>query len=139
MIFSFTGCADFLKGLTEYRIEKRLETFSDEITEDYSACLEEYSATENVMPEMIAEQKEISDYAFKQFSMTVSSISITDNRKKATISFDICPYCGWEDDGTEDDTTVLGANDLRFSEYKKRYERYVQEDPKYRWDKNGNP
>lgn len=89
MIFSFTGCSDFLKGLTEYRIEKRLETFSDEITEDYSACLEEYSATENVMPEMIAEQKEISDYAFKQFSMTVSSISITDNRKKATISFDV--------------------------------------------------
>ena len=53
--------------------------------------------------------------------------------------FDICPYCGWEDDGTEDDTTILGANDLRFSEYKKRYEHYIQENPKYRWDKNGNP
>ncbi len=89
MVFSFTGCSDFLKGLTEYRIEKRLETFSDEITEDYVACLEEYSATENEMPEMIDEQKEISDYAFKKFSMTVSSISVTDNRKKATISFDV--------------------------------------------------
>lgn len=89
MVLSFTGCSDFLKGLTEYRIEKRLETFSDEITEDYVACLEEYSATENEMPEMIDEQKEISDYAFEKFSMTVSSISITDNRKKATISFDV--------------------------------------------------
>ena len=53
--------------------------------------------------------------------------------------YDICPHCGWEDDGTDDDTPILGANDLRFSDYKKRYERYIQENPAYRWDKNGNP
>lgn len=53
--------------------------------------------------------------------------------------FDICPFCGWEDDGTEDDAEILGANDLRFSEYKKRYESYVENIPGYRWDKNGKP
>lgn len=53
--------------------------------------------------------------------------------------FDICPYCGWEDDGTEDDTEILGANDLRFSLYKDRYHKYVTQNPKYRWDKNGKP
>ena len=53
--------------------------------------------------------------------------------------FDICPYCGWEDDGTEDDTTILGANDLRFSEYKERYKRYIQNNPQYKWNKDGKP
>lgn len=52
--------------------------------------------------------------------------------------FDVCPYCGWEDDGTDDDTPNIGANNLRFSEFKKRYEQYVQEDPSYRWDRSNN-
>ena len=53
--------------------------------------------------------------------------------------FDICPYCGWEDDGTEDNTPILGANDLKLSEYQARYNRYIRENPHYRWDKNGKP
>lgn len=53
--------------------------------------------------------------------------------------FNICPWCGWEDDGTENDTDVLGANDLRFSLYKKRYNNYLAQNPKYRWDKDGKP
>lgn len=48
--------------------------------------------------------------------------------------FDICPYCGWEDDGTDSDDTI-GANDLSFSEFKKRYERFLGDNPDYRWDK----
>lgn len=56
-----------------------------------------------------------------------------------TCCFDICPWCGWEDDGTENDTDILGANDLRFSLYKKRYNDYIAKNPKYRWDKNGKP
>lgn len=52
--------------------------------------------------------------------------------------FDICPFCGWEDDGTEDDTEIIGANDLRFSLYQKRYKDYLVKDPAYRWDKKGN-
>ena len=51
--------------------------------------------------------------------------------------YDICKYCGWEDDGTEDDSPYLGANDLRFSEYKRRYNQYIKDNPNYRWDKNG--
>ena len=56
-----------------------------------------------------------------------------------TCSSDICPFCGWEDDGTEDDTEILGANDLRFSLYKERYHRYIAHNPEYRWNKNGKP
>ena len=58
---------------------------------------------------------------------------------KDDCSYGICPFCGWEDDGTEDDSAILGANDLRYSEYKKRYENYIRQNPRYRWDKNGKP
>ena len=51
-----------------------------------------------------------------------------------TCCFDICPFCGWEDDGTDSDDTI-GANDLSFSEFKKRYERLLVDNPDYRWDK----
>lgn len=53
--------------------------------------------------------------------------------------FDICPFCGWEDDGTDDDSEILGANDIRFSLYKERYKKYLVQNPDYRWDKNGKP
>lgn len=56
-----------------------------------------------------------------------------------TCCFDICPYCGWEDDGTDDDSPILGANDLRFSEFKMRYEKLVSSNPKYKWSKDGRP
>ena len=49
--------------------------------------------------------------------------------------FDICPWCGWEDDGTEDAGTLKGANDLCFDEYKKRYLKMISENPRYKWSK----
>lgn len=49
---------------------------------------------------------------------------------------DICPFCGWEDDGTDDGSESLGANDLRFSLYKERYNGCVKRNPEYRWDKD---
>ena len=47
--------------------------------------------------------------------------------------FDICPICGWEDDGTDDDE-VVGANEIRFSDFKKRYSLLISENPDYRWE-----
>lgn len=49
---------------------------------------------------------------------------------------DICPYCGWEDDGSELECEI-GANDMGFIDYKTRYDRYVAANPKYKWKKNG--
>lgn len=38
-------------------------------------------------------------------------------------SNDICPVCGWQDDGSETfDDDICGPNDLPFKDYKKRYE-----------------
>lgn len=50
--------------------------------------------------------------------------------------FDICPYCGWEDDGTDKDDSIQGANDLCFKDYQERYRHKLIENPKYTWKKN---
>lgn len=50
--------------------------------------------------------------------------------------FDICPYCGWEDDDTEN-STLVGANGIPFSDYQKRYYEYVSANPNYRWQIDG--
>ena len=52
-------------------------------------------------------------------------------------SYDICPYCGWEDDGSEEDFEEIGANDLKFLDYKKRYRKYTSQNPNYMWEKDG--
>lgn len=51
-------------------------------------------------------------------------------------SFDICPYCGWEDDNlqTADPNYSGGANELSLNEYKKQYEEKIKENPKYIWE-----
>lgn len=56
---------------------------------------------------------------------------------KDTSSYDVCPYCGWEDDGTED-SNIIGANGISFTDYRKQYERYVALHPDYKWEKDGN-
>ena len=49
--------------------------------------------------------------------------------------YDICPYCGWEDDGTENDDTIVGANNMSFSDYRSQYMRKIENDPAYIWKK----
>ena len=48
---------------------------------------------------------------------------------------DICPFCGWEDDGTEDCTDEVGANGMTYFEYKRQYHAAIKQNPLYRWDK----
>lgn len=42
---------------------------------------------------------------------------------KDKASFDICPVCHWEDDGSDewDDEDLCGPNDLPFKKFKERY------------------
>ena len=52
-------------------------------------------------------------------------------------SYDICPYCGWEDDGVQlnDPDFDGGANDLSLKQYRKEYQQKIKLNPNYRWDK----
>ena len=51
-------------------------------------------------------------------------------------SFDICPICGWEDDGYYEGG---GANDLSFDEAREVFESRRKDDPNYKWiDKQYN-
>ena len=42
--------------------------------------------------------------------------------------YQICPECGWEDDGTED-TDIVAANDITFTAYRDRYLRCLIDNP----------
>ncbi len=50
---------------------------------------------------------------------------------------DVCPYCGWEDDGTED-SNIIGANSICFTDYREQYKSYLASHPDYKWKKDGN-
>jgi hypothetical protein len=50
--------------------------------------------------------------------------------------YDICKYCGWENDGFYD---CGGANRLSLSDYTVRYNRYVELYPGYIWTEFGYP
>lgn len=55
-------------------------------------------------------------------------------------NFDICPSCGWENDGvqTNDPDYAGGANDLSLNQYKKEYEQKIKENPNYYWQNQFN-
>ena len=51
---------------------------------------------------------------------------------------DICPFCGWEDDGVQLDNPDYdgGANQLSLQQYRQEYHEKIKRDPAYRWDKH---
>ena len=54
------------------------------------------------------------------------------------LSFEICDYCGWQDDYMEDYDTPdkpTGANRLSLNDMKARYEANIKADPNYKWFK----
>lgn len=55
-------------------------------------------------------------------------------------SFDICPFCGWQDDGSDIDAPniAFGANDLSFIEHKNKYLKLLKNDPNYKWSKKSH-
>ena len=54
--------------------------------------------------------------------------------------YDICPFCGWEDDGVQlsDPDFDGGANELSLKQYRKEYREKIKTDPTYRWDKHNS-
>ena len=57
-------------------------------------------------------------------------------------SFDICPECGWEDDGVMENSPseFAGcANDLCLQDFRIRYQQEIKKNPHYRYKTNGLP
>lgn len=53
-------------------------------------------------------------------------------------SFDICKYCGWEDDEiqTKDPYFWGGANELSLIDYKKNYDEEIKKNPDFYWKRD---
>lgn len=49
--------------------------------------------------------------------------------------YDICSFCGWEDDGVQlnDPDFDGGANELSLNQYKEQYRQIIRENPNYKW------
>lgn len=49
--------------------------------------------------------------------------------------YDVCPFCGWEDDGVQmnDADCEGGANVLSLNQYRKQYQQRLKDNPNYKW------
>lgn len=51
-------------------------------------------------------------------------------------NFDICKYCGWQNDGYYE---AGGANELSLEEFRKRYQETITSNPDFIWKNCGYP
>lgn len=52
------------------------------------------------------------------------------------ISYDICPFCGWEDSGFDDidhRDEPFNIDGKTFNQYKKEYDEIISKNPNYKW------
>ena len=50
-------------------------------------------------------------------------------------SYEVCPFCGWEDDTAFESTPDVrsSANHVSLNDYRKNYARLIENDDKYIW------